>query len=154
MKTVIIGLGSNVGDRRQTIKQAIHLLSENPMIEIEKISSLIETEPETRLPQPKYINGAIIIKTILSSEELLSFTQDIEKKLGRFSKGNYDPRTIDLDILFIDNEIICLEDLTVPHPLVHERDFTLKPLNEIIPNFMHPILNQSISSLHEEVVGY
>ena len=87
MKTVIIGLGSNVGDRRQTIKQAIHLLSEHPMIEIEKISSLIETEPETRLPQPKYINGAIIIKTILSSEELLTFTQDIEKNWAVFLKG-------------------------------------------------------------------
>lgn len=135
-------------------KKAVQLLGEHPLIEIEKISTLIETDPESRLPQPKYINGALIVKTILSPDELLTFTQDIEKQLGRFNKGTYDPRTIDLDILFIDDDIICLENLTVPHPLLHVRDFTLRPLNEIVPDFVHPILNESISGIHERVVGY
>lgn len=133
MKEVFIGLGSNLGDREKNIKEAIRLLESNPKIKIEKISSLIETEPQGCPPQPNYLNGIIKIKTSLYPEELLYFLQEIENKLGRKRLIKNGPRTIDLDILLYGEEELNKDNLKVPHPRMFKRDFVLKPLLEIEP---------------------
>ena len=142
---VYIGLGSNLGDKEENIKKAITLLKQK--CRILKISSLYETEPMYYKDQDWFLNCAIKIETDLTPLELFSFLQSIEKKLGRVRTIKYGPRIIDLDILFYGNKIINDDKLIVPHPKLHERLFVLEPLNEICPNFVHPVLKESISRI-------
>jgi 2-amino-4-hydroxy-6-hydroxymethyldihydropteridine diphosphokinase len=154
LNNVYLGIGSNVGKKEQNINKAIDLLKENDFIEVKKVSSLITTKAVANGPQPDYINGAIEIKTILTAYELLKVTKDIEKKIGRTDKGNNDPREIDIDLLFFEDQIISENNLIIPHPLIHEREFVLIPMKEIASNYIHPVLNETIESLHEKLIGY
>ena len=151
-ETVFIGLGSNIGDRKSHILKAIELLKESSNIEIIQVSTLIETKAISVLPQPDFLNGILSLKTVLTPVELLTVTQAIEKKCGRDVKGTYEPRTIDLDILFYGDQIICQEELMIPHPMAHERDFVLIPMNELNPDFIHPVLQESIHTLYNRVI--
>ena len=114
----------------------------------------IETKSVSTYEQPDYLNGVCYLITRLSYRELLTFTQKIELQLGRLSKGNGDPRTIDIDILFYDTEIVLDDDCGIPHSLLHERDFVMKPLYEIAPHFIHPVLQESIEEIYLSKVGY
>ena len=154
MKTVYLGLGSNIPNRERNIQKAIDMLQETQGIDVTDVSTMIETKAVSKIAQPEYLNGVAAITTILTPKELLKITQKIETKLGRDSKGTGDPRTIDIDILFYGDDILCEEELDIPHPLLHERDFVLIPLNEIAPNFVHPVLQESIRSIYTKVVGY
>lgn len=148
--TVYLGIGSNVGDREEYIEQALFLLEKNPGIQIAKKSANYETEPEGGVDQPPFINAAIEIRTKLPPEKLLEVCQEIETALGRDRETEWGPRTIDIDILLYGNEIISDEKLQIPHPLMHERLFVLKPLKEIAPTAVHPVLEKRIESLYEE----
>ena len=130
---VFIGVGSNLGDREGTIKKAVSFLADNPLIDVEKISSLIETEPIGVPPQPTYLNGVIKLRTYLSPVKLLCILQSLELTLGRTRMIKNGPRTIDLDILLYGNEMIDTPLLKIPHPRMREREFVLKPLAEIAP---------------------
>ncbi|MFH1505048.1 MAG: 2-amino-4-hydroxy-6-hydroxymethyldihydropteridine diphosphokinase [Candidatus Omnitrophota bacterium] len=134
MSVVFIGIGSNLGDRLENINKALDYLKENKNISLEKISSFIETEP-VNAPGPKYLNGAIKITTNLPPKNLLVVLQNIEKELGRSRPYKNAPRTIDLDILLYDNEIIDEPELEIPHPKMLGREFVMKPLLEIHPFF-------------------
>ncbi|MDD3295883.1 MAG: 2-amino-4-hydroxy-6-hydroxymethyldihydropteridine diphosphokinase [Candidatus Omnitrophica bacterium] len=129
---VFLGLGSNLGNRLENINKAIALLRMIDGVAIEKISSIIETEP-VDAPGPDYFNAVVKIKTVLEPEELLEHLQEIESSLGRIRSFRNAPRTIDLDILFYDNKIIDRPGIRVPHPRMFERDFVIKPLLEIEP---------------------
>ena len=153
-KIVYLGLGSNVGDRNGYLTRALSLLGNHPSIDLIKVSSFIENTAVSSYKQPDYLNGVCYINTILTYRELLTFTQEVELQLGRLTKGMGDPRTIDIDILFYDNEIISEDDCVIPHALLHERDFVLKPLFEIAPDFVHPILQETIESIYLSKVGY
>jgi 2-amino-4-hydroxy-6-hydroxymethyldihydropteridine diphosphokinase len=148
--TAYLSLGSNVGDREEYIEQAIFLLEKNPNIDMIKHSANYETEAEGNLPQPPFLNAAVAIKTKLSPHRLLEVCQEIEALQGRERETEWGPRTIDIDILLYDGEIISDDKLQIPHPLMHERIFVLKPLKDIAPQLMHPILEKSIESLYEE----
>jgi 2-amino-4-hydroxy-6-hydroxymethyldihydropteridine diphosphokinase len=148
--TVYLGLGSNVGDREEYIEQAVFLLEKNPNIEVIKRSTIYETEPEGGGQQPPFFNGALEIKTKLTPHKLLDLLQEIEATLGREREIEWGPRTIDIDILLYADEIVSDDKLQIPHPLMHERLFVLKPLKEIAPNLIHPILEKSIEALFEE----
>lgn len=101
---------------------------------LEKISSIIETDPVGGPPgQGKFLNAVVKIHTDLSPHALLACLQSIELGLGRVRKEHHGPRTIDLDILFYDDVVIQTPELTIPHPLMHEREFVMNPLNEIAP---------------------
>lgn len=154
MKTVFLGLGSNLGNRKKNLENAIHQIQNHEFIWVQQIAAFIETDPIAQIPQPKFINSVIKIETILTPEELLQETQTIEKKLGRTEKGNHQPRTIDIDLLLYGQDVICSEMLTIPHPLLHERSFVLTPLNELAPDLIHPILLEPISRIYQRVVGY
>ena len=133
MPIVYLSLGSNLGNRKSLICQAIELLSLK-VGSIVRTSSFIETEPYGFVSPNKFINAAVCMETGLTPYELLNKTKEIEKELGRIEKsvnGCYHDRTIDIDILLYDDLHIDNIDLKIPHPLMHERDFVMKPLLEI-----------------------
>lgn len=133
MNICYIGLGSNLGDRRQNIKSAVEKIKTLKNTKVIKISNLIETEPVGGpCGQNKFLNGALKIKTSLSPLKLLKELQNIELQLGRFKTARNGPRTIDLDILLYADKIINMKNLTIPHPRMFFRDFVIKPLLEVI----------------------
>ena len=133
MHQVYLGLGSNIGDRRQCIADAIRLISERVGAVLRQ-STLIETEPWGFQSKHKFLNGVILCETDRSPREVLALTQQIERDLGRKKKSHssrYHDRPIDIDILLYDDLTVDEPDLRIPHPLMHERDFVMIPLNEI-----------------------
>ena len=145
-----LGIGSNVGDREEYIEQAIFLLEKNSHIQVVKKSSNYETEPEGGGEQPRFLNAAVEIRTKLTPQKLLDLCQEIETALGRERDIEWGPRTIDLDILLYDDLIIADDKTNIPHPRMHERLFVLKPLKEIAPHAIHPVLEKTIETLFDE----
>lgn len=139
MPKIYLSLGSNLEDRLSYLDQAIAALKEN--MTIEKISSIIETEPVGYLKQNKFLNLVLKAHTYLSPDELLKTTQSIEQCLGRERMIINGPRTIDIDILLYDQLAIDTPSLKIPHPRMYQRSFVTVPLKEIEPG----IFNQNIS---------
>jgi 2-amino-4-hydroxy-6-hydroxymethyldihydropteridine diphosphokinase len=146
MSTVYIGIGSNLGDREKNCIRALELL-ERKGIPVKKRSSLYETEPWGAKDQPLFINMAVEIETALSPPELLNMIKETEKEIGRKPSSRWGPRIIDLDILLFNSTVVEDDSIRIPHPLMHERDFVLKPLSEIAPDAEHPLLHKSIREL-------
>ncbi|ERI90941.1 2-amino-4-hydroxy-6-hydroxymethyldihydropteridine diphosphokinase [Clostridiales bacterium oral taxon 876 str. F0540] len=149
--TAYIALGSNLGDKNLNINEAINKIGELKDTFINKISGMYETKPVGYLDQDNFLNCAVEIKTLYSPKKLLEKLLDIEKDLKRERIIRWGPRTIDLDIIFYDNLVISSEELIVPHPRMQERLFVLKPLNDIAPFLVHPLLNKRIMNLLDEV---
>ena len=149
MAIVYIGIGSNLGDRHRNCLRAIELLRQNGLF-ITKQSSMHETEPWGVTEQPEFVNMAVEVVTDLSPKKLLEMIKKIEKDMGRQDTIKWGPRIIDLDILLYDNIILKTDFLTIPHPLMHEREFVLGPLSEIAGDFIHPVLKKSIADLFKE----
>jgi len=134
-----IGLGANLGDREATIRRALELLGERPGIRVAAVSTLRETEPWGFAEQPRFLNGAAALETTLTPRELLDALLAVERDLGRTREGpRYGPRTIDLDVLLYDDELVDEPGLTVPHPRLHERAFALEPLLDLDPELAVP----------------
>ena len=132
MPLVYIGLGSNLGDRKATIRRALELLSADGAIEVEAVSSLRETEPVGYVDQPRFLNGAAALRTELAPRAVLERLQHVEAALGRDRTGpRFGPRTIDLDLLLYDGVQINEPGLEIPHPRLVERRFVLEPLAEL-----------------------
>lgn len=148
---VYLALGSNLGDRRHNLAAALRALP--PEVEISELSPLYETTPAYVTNQPLFLNMAVEGYTTLSPTGLLNHLQQIERSLGRERTLRYGPRTIDLDILFYDELILDLPGLTLPHPRMSERDFVLRPLADIAPNFVHPVLQRSVQELLAALPG-
>ena len=139
MPRAYIGLGANLGPREVTLLRAADLLAAEPGIEVLEISQLRETEPVGDVEQPSFLNGAVVLETTLSPRELLDVLLRIERELGRVRGGErWGPRTIDLDLLLYDDEIVEEEGLRVPHPRLYERRFVLEPLADLEPELMIP----------------
>lgn len=152
MAVAFIGLGSNLGEREKNCLEALRLFRENDLAVVRQ-SSLIETEPWGLTDQPSFINMAAEVETGLLPHQLLALLMSIENKMGRNRTIKWGPRIIDLDILLYDELIINTEDLIVPHPLMQERDFVLRPLAEIAPDTVHPVMKKSIRSLREDLTA-
>lgn len=146
-----IGLGSNIGDKEKNLNDAIDKISEQKNIIITKKSTFIVTEPWGYLDQEEFVNGVTEIETTLEPEELMDLLLEIELELKRERLIKWGPRTIDLDILMYDDLISNDEKIILPHPRMHEREFVLKPLNEIAPYLLHPVLNKRVFTLLEEI---
>ncbi len=129
---VYLGLGSNMGDREQTIRQAVEMIAER-IGRVLRCSSLIDTEPWGFESENRFLNGVILCETTLTPHQILKATQKIERDLGRRKsvRQRYVDRPIDIDILLYDDLTVDEPDLKIPHPLMHERDFVMKPLAEI-----------------------
>lgn len=143
-----VGIGTNLGDREKNIKSAIDMIGE--FSEIINVSTNIETKAWGVTDQPDFLNGVIEVKSFYEPEDFMKTLLGIEKNLGRVREKKWGPRTIDLDILFIDDMIIYSDILKVPHPYIEERDFVLRPLKEIAPFFVHPVLMKKIKDIEIE----
>ena len=153
MADMYLGLGSNLGDRREHLRRALDRVSERCVVK--KVSSLYETDPVGCPGPERFLNAAAHIETVLIparanySETLRpeGFLRSIERDEGRVRRRKNDPRTLDLDILLYGNRILDEDDLAVPHPRLHERAFVLIPLAEIAPDVVHPALSVKVSDL-------
>ena len=146
---VYLSLGSNMGDREENMKKAIRLLNEAEDCCVIRKSALRITEPVGPVKQEDFLNGAVYLQTLKTPKELLALANGIEKELKRVRDIHWGPRTIDIDILLYDDQIIQTEDLTIPHIEMDKRIFVLEPMAEIAPWLKHPILNKSMTELLE-----
>jgi len=140
MKLLYLALGANVGQREATIRQAIDMI-EQKVGHVEKQSALYETTPQGFDSTHLFLNAVVACRTTLSPHEALCVTQDIERQLGRTQKsvnGQYADRTIDIDLLVMQNEVVSDPQLTLPHPHIATREFVLRPLCDIAPDLVIP----------------
>lgn len=164
MSIAYIGIGSNLGDRQKNCEKAVKFLTELKGIKSLIKSTWYETEPlvSDRTVErsygreveqsKKYINGVVRIETNLPPEGLFKILQQIEAELGRVRTGKkWEPRVIDLDILFYDDLIVDTPELKIPHPEVHKRLFVLEPLCDIAGSLVHPVLNKTVKELLESL---
>lgn len=152
MAIAYLGLGTNVGNKRRNMITAAALLAER-VGDILALSGFYETEPWGFESENFFLNAAVKLKTSFSPLEVLQITQQIEKELGRTEKSNgvYHDRIIDIDILLYGDEVLQMPELTLPHPLMHERKFVMDPLAEIAPFVVHPVLKERIIDLKERL---
>jgi len=146
MEGVYLLLGSNEGKPEVNLHQAKLLIGQKAG-EIVQQSSIYETEAWGVKEQQAFLNQAILIETNLSPFTLLTTLKDTEKELGRVETSKWGPRVIDIDILFYGNQTVDLPELKIPHPYLQERRFTLVPMVEIAPGFVHPVLGKTMEGL-------
>lgn len=147
--TVYLSLGSNIGDTNKFLTDGISLINENRLCSVTKKSDFIITKPVGYTDQDDFLNCCIEIKTLMTPHELLSFINSVEAKQKRERKIHWGPRTLDIDIILYDNEIICDDILTIPHSEMANREFVLKPLCQIAPYALNPVLNMAVCELYK-----
>ncbi len=151
--TAYIGLGSNLGDRKDYIDKAIKMLAEAEQVKFVGVSELIETAPLGRAEQPDYLNAVAEIQTSFSLEDLHKTLIESENRLGRVRQEKWSPRTIDLDLLLFEDQRIETAELRVPHPQMHLRSFVLKGLCRLDSKLLHPVMNVSVGELAARLNG-
>lgn len=152
MAVILLSLGTNLGNRESNLKEAVSIIKKR-VGNIISLSAFYQTSPWGFESQNEFLNAALMVKTSLSPDILLRKTQAIEVELGRLTKSNgtYSDRIIDIDILYYDQECINTPELVIPHPLLQLREFVLVPLQEIAPDWQHPILHKSTTELLYEL---
>lgn len=153
MNQAYILLGTNLGDKRANLQQANLSISAN-LISIVSYSYIYETAAWGNTNQDNFYNQVIEVNTELSATDLLQKLLQIETQMGRVRNQKWEARIIDLDILYFNHEIIDTENLKVPHPYLHVRRFTLAPLVQIAPEFLHPVFNKTNTVLLENCSDY
>jgi 2-amino-4-hydroxy-6-hydroxymethyldihydropteridine diphosphokinase len=149
LNKVFLGLGSNLGNREENLLMAQKLIDEK-VGKIRSKSSIYETAAWGITEQNAFLNQVLEIETVFSPSAVLHLVLKIEKDMGRIRESKWGERSIDIDILYFNNEIISTENLAIPHPFIQERKFVLLPLCEISPAFIHPKLKQSNLELLEK----
>ena len=145
---VHLGLGSNLGDRKEFLNMACNQLRSETINEF-RASSIYESEPLFKMPQPKYFNMVVCGLTVLSPPEMLKKCQQIENRLGRIHRERWGSREIDIDIISYGSRIIDNDDLVIPHPEIENRSFVLMPMLELSPEWLHPETGITIKQLCE-----
>lgn len=150
--TVYLGIGSNLGDKKGYLDFAVDRLNADDDITVNKVSEYIITEPYGGVSQDDFLNACVGIETLYTPAELLTAINAIEKAAGRERIIRWGPRTLDIDILLYDNEIIMEENLKIPHIEMTKREFVLKPLCEIAPYAVNPVCNRTVQELYRELL--
>ncbi len=148
---VYLGIGSNLGDRNNNIREAVRMINERDQISLIGQSTVIETNPYGNEDQPDFLNQVIKIDTTQIPQELLKSCREIEAELKREKVKKWGPRTIDIDILFYADLIIRENELEIPHPDLHNRLFVLRSMMELDPEFRHPVLRISIREIYNKL---
>lgn len=148
-----LGLGSNLGDKKSYLDQAVKALTETKACQVEKVSSYYVTEPYGGVEQDDFLNACLLLKTLLTPEELLDKLHEIEQTAHRERTVRWGPRTLDLDILMYDDIVMETDNLIIPHVEMHKRSFVLKPLCEIAANKRHPIFQKTIAQLTDALLS-
>lgn len=151
MKTVYLSLGSNLGDRRANLSDAVRRL-ESAGVRVVRESSIYETEPRDLRAQPWFLNQVVEAKTDLFPRQLLGRTQKIEREMGRKRIVAKGPRVIDIDIVLFGDAVVRTPQLQIPHPRMTERRFVLEPLAELTPDLRHPASMRTVRELLEGVM--
>lgn len=146
-----LSIGSNIGDREAYLNQAIDSLYDDDNCRVTAVSNFIETEPYGPVEQDNFLNGCVEIETLYSPQELLKKVNEIEAEAGRVREVHWGPRTLDIDIVFYNDEIVQRPELMIPHIEMHKRLFVLEPLNQIASYVIHPIYKKTVSQLLEEL---
>lgn len=146
-KTCYLAVGSNLGNRKANLDLALKEMEKTREIKLLAKSDYIETKPYGVLDQPDFLNGAVKIKTVLTPAELLSFCKKTENLAGRVKTRHWGERTLDIDILMYGDTVLFTDELKIPHPEMHKRDFVLIPLCQIEPYLVHPITGMNVSEL-------
>ena len=150
MAKVYFLIGGNLGDREEILKQTVERMIAE-IGNLSQVSSIYETEPWGFEHELSFLNQVVVLESNLLPDEVLNRAQEIEQDLGRVRKKNrYSERTIDIDILFYDDQIISSDRLEIPHPRMQERLFALIPLKELAAGLVHPVLKKSIADLYTE----
>lgn len=148
INTIFLATGSNLGNRKARLQQAEQLIQSH-IGKIIAASSIYETAPWGHADQPDFFNQVLKVESTMSPSEVLSGILSIEEMMGRKRTFRYAPREIDIDILFFNDEVINEENIIIPHPFLHKRNFVLAPLLEIAPEMVHPIRKEKITQLAE-----
>lgn len=146
-----LGLGANLGEPAQQVREALERLNGAFEVEVTRVSTFYRNPPLGPENQPWYVNAVARVRTRLGPEELLRLLQQIEAAMGRVRGEKWGPRVIDLDLLLYNGEVIFTPKLVVPHPEMHHRVFVLAPLAEIAPRAWHPVLHKSAEDLLAEL---
>lgn len=148
-----IGLGSNLGDRHASMRRAVGLLGQVPGLTIDPrgVASLYETQPVELEQMPPFLNSALRVRITEPPVVVLEAMLEIERLMGRKRQVRWESRVIDLDLLLVDDTVIDVPSLTLPHPRLHERRFVLEPLSEIAARLLHPLLGCTIQALKESM---
>jgi 2-amino-4-hydroxy-6-hydroxymethyldihydropteridine diphosphokinase len=149
MNKAILLIGGNLGDRTGHLKQAVEQI-DRLVGKVEKMSALYETAAWGVVEQPDYLNQGLVVSTEMDALTLLHTVLEIERKIGRIRQQKWGARVIDIDVIFYNDEIINLPELKIPHPQLQNRQFVLIPLQEIIPDWQHPVLHKNISTLLQQ----
>ena len=152
MAKAVLGLGSNQGNPKENVDRAIEALS--ALGQVKEVAPYILSEPEGYDAQPDFVNSVVILSTPYKPADLLKKLKELETRLGRVPTFRDGPRVIDLDILFYDDEEIFDTDvmLFVPHPRLAQREFVLKPLSYLLPDYVHPLFQRSVTQLYRELM--
>ena len=149
MDDAYVGLGSNLGDKRKNISDAIRLLGDS--CDVVEASPIYETEPVDMDGGEMFLNCVLKLRTKLTPRKLLDNLLDIEQRLGRVRSSRNSPRTIDIDLLFYGDIVLDEAGLSLPHPRLHRRMFVLKPLNDIAPELIHPLIGKTVKEMLADI---
>ena len=149
-----ISIGSNLGNKKENLLSAIAVLNAHAEIKMVEISPFYRTEPVDYLDQDWFVNAVLKIETVLDPKQLLIVLKNTEKKLKQGKKSiRFGPRIIDLDIIYFGDVVLKTEELTIPHPRMHQRFFVLKPLSDIEGKIVHPIYKLTPRELMDELLN-
>jgi len=146
-KRAVIACGSNMGEKRAYILEAADKIAHDEKCRLISSADLLETKPYGGVEQDDFVNGAFLVETLYGPEELLAFLNRLEEEAGRERLVHWGPRTLDLDIIFYEDEVIRTDRLTVPHEDMHNRSFVLLPLMQIVPQWVHPVYKRTVAEL-------
>ncbi len=146
-----LALGSNLGDRKSYLNNAISQIEGSKYMEVKKVSSFMDTAPYGVIDQPDFINAVVKCSTLLTPSQLLELTQSLEVNAKREKKRHWGERTLDVDILFLGDVVLFCDNLIIPHSQMQLRSFVLEPMCEIDPYFIHPVLKKNMQTLLHEL---